>query len=81
LVATHHGSPENVCPFASRCHSKDAAGTWRQNTRITVFSTAKKLIAFDILPRGSTFTQLYFINSIFLNLKAPNLDFLRQKTG
>jgi hypothetical protein len=29
---------------------------------ITVFFTAKKIIMFHILPRGSTFNQLYFIN-------------------
>jgi hypothetical protein len=33
-------------------------------TMITVFFTAKKLIVYDVLPRGSIFNQLYFINHI-----------------
>jgi hypothetical protein len=48
---------------------------------ITVFFTAKKLIVPDVLPRCSTFIQLYFINNIFPDLKTPNLNFRRQKTG
>jgi hypothetical protein len=49
-------------------------------TMITVFFTVKKLIALDVLPRGSTFKQLYFINNIFPDLKIANLKFGRQKT-
>jgi hypothetical protein len=30
LVSTHHGILENICPFGSRCHSEDAAGSWRE---------------------------------------------------
>jgi hypothetical protein len=48
---------------------------------IPVFSTAKKLTVFDVLPRGSTFNQLYFINNIFPDLTTANLNFRRQKTG
>jgi hypothetical protein len=65
LVSTHHGIIENVCPFGSRCHSEDAEGSWREKTIITVFFTTKKLVVFDVLPRGSTFNQQYFINNIF----------------
>jgi hypothetical protein len=46
---------------------------------ITVFSTAKKRIVFDVFSRGSTFNQLYFIDNIFPNLKTANLTFRRQK--
>jgi hypothetical protein len=49
-------------------------------TMITVFFTAEKLIVFDVLPRGSTFSQLYFINNIFPDSKTTNLKFRRQKT-
>jgi hypothetical protein len=49
-------------------------------TMITVFLTAKKLIMFNVLPRDSTFTRLYFIHNIFLDLKRTNLNFRRQKT-
>jgi hypothetical protein len=49
-------------------------------TMITMLCTAKKLIVLDVLPKGSTFNQLYFINSIFPVLKTANLDFRRQKT-
>jgi hypothetical protein len=45
-----------------------------------VFFTAKKFIALDVRPRGSTFNQLYFINHIFPDLETANLDFRRQKT-
>jgi hypothetical protein len=48
---------------------------------ITVFLTAKKLIALDILQRASTFSVLYFINYIFPDLKIADLNFWRQKTG
>jgi hypothetical protein len=81
VVLIRDGILENVCPFASRCHSEDAGGSWRDKTMITVFFIAKKLITFDVLPRGSTFNRLYFINNIFPDLKIPNLKFRRQKTG
>jgi hypothetical protein len=42
--------------------------------------TAKKLIMVDVLPRGSTFNQLYFVNSIFPDLKTANLNFRRSET-
>jgi hypothetical protein len=48
---------------------------------ITVFFTTKKLIVLDVLPRGSTFNQLYFIKNIFPDLKTANLNFRRQKIG
>jgi histone-lysine N-methyltransferase SETMAR len=48
---------------------------------ITVFFTEKKLIVFDVLPRGSTFNQRHFINHIFPDLKTTSLNFRRQKTG
>jgi hypothetical protein len=75
LVSTHHGILENVCPFGNICHSEEAAGTWREKTMVTVFFTAKKLIMFDVLLRGSTFNQLYFINNISPDLKTANLKF------
>jgi hypothetical protein len=59
--------------------TRQAVGT--KTTMITVFFTAKKLIVLDVLPRRSIFNQLYFINNIFLDLKTPNLNFRRQKTG
>jgi hypothetical protein len=53
--------------------------TWREvsakKTMIMAFFTAKKLNMFDVLPRGSTFNQLYFINDIFPDLKTANLNF------
>jgi hypothetical protein len=52
-----------------------------RKTMITVFFTAKKLVVFYVLPRGSTFNQLYFIKNTFLDLKTANLYFRRQKTG
>jgi hypothetical protein len=51
-----------------------------RETMITVFFTAKKLIVLDVLPRGSTFNQLYFINYIFPDLETANLNFRRQET-
>jgi hypothetical protein len=50
-------------------------------TMITVFFTAKKHLLFEVLPRGSTCNQMSFINNIFPDLKAANLNFRRQKTG
>jgi histone-lysine N-methyltransferase SETMAR len=52
-----------------------------RKTMITVFFTAKKLILFDVLPRGSTFNQLYFINNVFPEFKTADLNFRCQKTG
>jgi histone-lysine N-methyltransferase SETMAR len=59
--------------------TRQAVGANR--TGITVSFTAKKFIVFDILPRGNTFNQRYFINNIFLDLKTAHLNFRRQKTG
>jgi hypothetical protein len=56
-IATHHVILENVCPFSNRCHSEDAVGSWRNKTMITVLFTSKKLIAFDVLPRGLPFSS------------------------
>jgi hypothetical protein len=47
---------------------------------ITVFFTAKTLIMSDVLPRGSAFNQLYFINTIFPDLQTADLTFRHQKT-
>jgi hypothetical protein len=52
-----------------------------QKNMITALFTTKKLIVLDVLPRGSTFKQLYFINDIFPDLKTANPNFRRQKTG
>jgi hypothetical protein len=52
-----------------------------KTTMSTVFFTPEKLVMFDVLPRCSTFNQLYFIDNIFLDLKTANLNFRRQKTG
>jgi hypothetical protein len=52
-----------------------------EKTMIVAFFIAKRLIVFDVLPRGSTFNQLYFINNTFPDLKTANLNFRRQKTG
>jgi hypothetical protein len=59
--------------------TRQAVGT--KKTVITVFFPAHKLIMFDVLPRDSTFNQLYFIKHIFPDLKTANLNFRRQKTG
>jgi hypothetical protein len=48
---------------------------------ITMFFTAKKLIMFNVCPRGSTFNPLYLIRNIFPDLKAASLICRRQKTG
>jgi hypothetical protein len=51
----------------------------RKGTIIVLF-TSKKLIAFDVLPKGSTFNQRYFMKNIFPDLKTAKLNFWRQKT-
>jgi hypothetical protein len=56
-------------------------GVGANKTMITVVLTIKKLIMFDVLPRGSTFNQLYCINNRFPDLEKANLNFRRQKTG
>jgi hypothetical protein len=57
----------------SRSRADFIPRTWEiisgKNTMITMFFTAKKLTVFDVLPRGSTFNQLYFINDMFPVLK------------
>jgi hypothetical protein len=52
-----------------------------KTTMITVFFTAKELIVLGVLPRGSIFNQLYFINRIFPDVTTTNLIFRRQKTA
>jgi histone-lysine N-methyltransferase SETMAR len=43
--------------------------------------TPEKLILLNVLPRGGTCSQLYFINNIVPDSKTANLVFSRQKTG
>jgi hypothetical protein len=52
-----------------------------EKTMIMVFFTAKKLIVPDVLSRGSTFNQIYFIRNRFPNLKTAGLNVRHQKTG
>jgi hypothetical protein len=42
---------------------------------ITIFFTGRKLIALDILPTESKFSQLYFVDYVFPDLKKENVDF------
>jgi hypothetical protein len=77
----NHSILENICPFGSRCHFKNVAGSWREKDYDQGVLHYKKLIRFDVLPRGSTFNQVYFTNNIFPDLKTANLTFRRRKTG
>jgi hypothetical protein len=43
-------------------------------TMITIFFTASQLILLDVLPKGSTFNQQYFIDYVFPDLKTENQD-------
>jgi hypothetical protein len=68
------GSAADLIPRA-----RQAVGA--KKAMIMVFSTAKKLIVLDVLPRGSTFNHLYFINNVCPDLKTANMIFRHQKTG
>jgi hypothetical protein len=48
---------------------------------ITLFSTARKLIALEVPPKGRRFNQQYFIDCIFSDLKKANVNSHRRKTG
>jgi hypothetical protein len=47
--------------------TRQAIGTKR--TLRTIFFTGRKLTVLDVLPKGSKFNQLYFVDYIFPNLK------------
>jgi hypothetical protein len=42
---------------------------------VTIFFTGRKLTVLDILPKGSKFDQLYFVDYIFPDLKRENENF------
>jgi hypothetical protein len=48
---------------------------WTKATMITIFFTGRKLIVLDILPEGSKFNRLYFVDYIFLDLQRENVNF------
>jgi hypothetical protein len=48
--------------FARRCYPEDATVMRRDETVITLFFRAKKLIAMDVLPKEVEFNQLYFVH-------------------
>jgi hypothetical protein len=73
--------PRKHLPVRQQMSFRGRGRQGREKTMITVFFTAKKLIVFDLLPRGRTFNQLYFINNRMPDLKTPGLIFQRQKTG
>jgi hypothetical protein len=49
-----------------------------QNTKITIFFTARQLLLLNVLSKGSKFDQQYFIDYAFLDLKTENLNFCRR---
>jgi hypothetical protein len=59
--------------------TRQAVGTTK--TMIRMFFAIKKLIVFNVLPRGSKFNQLSLINHVFPDLETSNLNFRRQRTG
>jgi hypothetical protein len=54
--------------------TKDADRT--KNTMLTIFFTSRKLIVQEALPKGTTFTQHFFIADIFPDLDSENLGHL-----
>jgi hypothetical protein len=73
--------PRKCLPVRQKMSFRGRGKQLVRKTMITVFFTANKLIALDVLPRDNTLNQLYFINNIFPDLKTANLIFRRQKTG
>jgi hypothetical protein len=52
-----------------------------KKTMITIFFTGCELIVLNVLPKGSKFNQLYFIDYIFPDLTSANLIFRPRKPG
>jgi hypothetical protein len=46
-----------------------------KNIMVTIFFTQRKRIVLDVLPKGSKFSQLYFIDYMFPDSKRVNLNF------
>jgi hypothetical protein len=67
-----------VCAGAIRDYSKDAANNWREKTMTTILFTARQRILLDVLPKGSKFTQHYFIDCVFPDLQTENHNFRRR---
>jgi hypothetical protein len=59
--------------------TRQAIGT--KKTMITVFFTASIGMVPDILPQGRNFNQLYFVHSIFPDLKGENMRYGRRTAG
>jgi hypothetical protein len=64
-------SPTDVTP-----RMRQATGA--QKTMITMFVTGCQLVALEILPKGSKFNQLYFVDHFFPDLQRENVNFHRQ---
>jgi hypothetical protein len=64
-------SPTDVCPRTRQAIEK-------KQTIITIFFTGRKPIMLDILPKGGTFNQQYFVDYIFPILKRDNGNFRRR---
>jgi hypothetical protein len=52
---------------------QQAIGT--KKTMATIFFTGRKPIVLAILPRGTKFKQLYFVDYILLDLKQEKVNF------
>jgi hypothetical protein len=61
-------SPADIIP-----RTRQAIGT--KGNMIAIFFTRRKLIVLDILPQGSKFNQLYFVDYIFPDSKRGNVNF------
>jgi hypothetical protein len=48
---------------------------------ITLFFTARKLSALDVMPKGWKYNQLYFVDKIVPGLKRGKVSFARRKPG
>jgi hypothetical protein len=64
-------SPTDVIP-----RTRQAIGT--RKSMITIFFTGRKLIVLNILPKGSKFNQLCFVDYIFLDFKRQKMNFHRE---
>jgi hypothetical protein len=53
----------------------------RKKPMITVFFTASKLIALDVWPKGRNFSQLFFLDRIFPDLKRAHIRSRRRNPG
>jgi histone-lysine N-methyltransferase SETMAR len=72
----------SICAPSRNLAARKTADPNRTNkTMLTVFFTSRRLIVLEALPKGTTFTQHYFVSDILPHLDGEKLRYRRNNPG